>query len=104
MKTAWFYVLLSLARQERYGSDIEDDVRRLSEGRVRLWPATLYGSLEELMEKGWIRELASDEAPADANRARWYRIRPEGRAALVEEVERSEALTRLARHRLREEG
>lgn len=64
-----------------------------------------YGSLEELVDKGWIRELEPCEEPADAaGRSRWYRIRSEGRAALVEEVERTEAVTRVARRRLSEGG
>lgn len=101
MRKPWFYILLSLASRDRYGSEIQEDVRELSDGEVRLWPATLYGSLEELVERGWIRELDSSEEPdSAAGRSRYYRIRPEGRAALTEEVERSEAVARLARRRL----
>ena len=36
------------------------------------------------------------------SRSRWYRIRAEGREALTEEVERTEAMARIARHRLEE--
>lgn len=101
MKKPWFFILLSLASRDRYGSDIQEDVRALSDGDVRLWPATLYGSLEELVERGWIRELDGAEAPADgASRSRWYAIEPEGREALRAEVERSDAVNRVARRRL----
>ena len=104
MKKPWFFILLSLASRDRYGSDIQEDVRVLSDGDVRLWPATLYGSLEELVERGWIRELDVHEAPSAAvSRSRWYTIRPEGREALRAEVERSDAVNRVARRRLRRE-
>lgn len=105
MRRPWFYILLSLASRERYGAEIQEDVRTLSDGGVRLWPATLYGSLEELVGEGWIEELGSGEEPADAGgRSRWYRITPEGRAALAEEVERTETVARIARRRLGREG
>ncbi|MGD2070253.1 MAG: helix-turn-helix transcriptional regulator [Gemmatimonadota bacterium] len=105
MRRAWFYILLSLASRERYGAEIQEDVRALSDGEVRLWPATLYGSLEELVDDGWIEELAPGEEPADAGgRSRWYRITAEGRAALVEQVERAETVAGIARRRLGREG
>ena len=101
MKRHWFFILLSLAERDRYGSEIQEDVRALSEGSVRLWPATLYGSLEELVERRWIRELAHAEVPtAGGARSRFYRLSPEGRRALIEEIERTEALARTARGRL----
>lgn len=105
MRKPFFYILLSLASADRYGTDIQEDVRALSESAVRLWPATLYGSLEELVERGWIRELGASESPDDAaGRSRWYRIEAAGRDALAEEVRRTEALVRVARRRLGAEG
>jgi DNA-binding PadR family transcriptional regulator len=101
VKKPWFFILLSLTARDRYGSDIQEDVRSLSDGDVRLWPATLYGSLEELVERGWIRELDADEAPdGGANRSRWYTIESDGREALRAEVERSDAVNQVARRRL----
>lgn len=101
MKPHWFYILLSAADRPRYGSAIQEDVRALSGGEVRLWPATLYGSLEELTEKGWLEELEPEEIPRDgAGRERFYRISAEGRAALRREVERMEGLAGVARVRL----
>ena len=100
MRKPWFFILLSLAARDRYGSDIQEDVRALSNGDVRLWPATLYGSLEELVERGWIRELADAETPDGTARSRWYTILPAGREALRSEVERSDAVNREARQRL----
>ena len=105
MKRPWFYVLLSLASSDRYGSDIQEDVRHLTDGEVKLWPATLYGSLDELRERGWIRQLEAHEQPDDGGgRERFYRITDAGREALRGEVRRMEELTRLVRTRMQTSG
>ena len=84
MKPHWFFILLSVSAAPRYGTAIQDDVRELSGGGVRLWPATLYGSLEELVEQGWLEEIADDERPEGiSGRERFYRITRAGRVALV---------------------
>lgn len=103
MKSHWFYILLSLSSSARYGSAIQEDVRALSDGEVRLWPATLYGSLEELTERGWLEEIDATERPADSGgRERFYRLSGEGRRALEAEAERLEALAGVVRARLNE--
>src|SRR5262245_44485465 len=57
MRRPWFFILLSLAQRDRHGSGIVRDVLDLTSGELRLWPVTLYGSLDELRENGWIREV-----------------------------------------------
>jgi DNA-binding PadR family transcriptional regulator len=101
MKHNWFYVLLSVSSSPRYGTAIHDDVRELSGGAVRLWPATLYGSLEELAQRGWLEEVGEDERPEGiAGRERFYRLTHPGREALEGEVARLESLAGLVRARL----
>lgn len=101
MKQHWFFILLSVSAAPRYGTAIQDDVRALSDGGVRLWPATLYGSLEELVEHGWLEEVADDERPAGTSgRERFYRATRAGRLALEREAARLESLARVARMRL----
>lgn len=103
MKRHWFFVLLSVSSSPRYGTAIQEDVRELSDGRVRLWPATLYGSLEELANLGWLEEVDEDERPAGiAGRERFYRLTAAGRRALEGEVERMQFLASEARARLDE--
>lgn len=103
MKRHWFYILLSVSASARYGTAIQDDVRRLSGGEVRLWPATLYGSLEELSERGWIEEVAAEERPQDiSGRERFYRLTGPGREVLEHEVSRLENVAVRARARLAE--
>jgi DNA-binding PadR family transcriptional regulator len=101
VKPHWFFILLSVAAAPRYGTAIQEDVRELSGGGVRLWPATLYGSLEELVEEGWLEEVPDDERPAGiSGRERFYRMTRTGRAALAGEAARLESLARAARARL----
>jgi DNA-binding PadR family transcriptional regulator len=101
MKPHWFFILLSVSASPRYGTAIQDDVRELSDGGVRLWPATLYGSLEELVEQGWLEEIAGDERPeGTSGRERFYRATRAGRAALAREAARLESLAGVARTRL----
>jgi len=101
MKPNWFYILLSLASGPRHGSAIQDEARTLSDGAVRLWPATLYGSLEELVRQGWIEELPEQDRPAGGlGRERFYRLTAVGRQSLEAECARLEQLARTARARL----
>jgi DNA-binding PadR family transcriptional regulator len=101
MKPHWFFILLSVSASPRYGTAIQDDVRELSDGGVRLWPATLYGSLEELVEQGWLEEIADDERPErTSGRERFYRTTRAGRQALKREAARLESLASVTRTRL----
>jgi DNA-binding PadR family transcriptional regulator len=101
VKPHWFFILLSVAPEPRYGTAIQDDVRALSDGSVRLWPATLYGSIEELVRLGWIEEVGDDKRPGGGSgRERFYRITASGRQALDAESARLESLARVARSRL----
>ena len=103
LKTPWYYILVALAAGDRHGLAIAREVLALSDGLVRLWPATLYGALEELCDRGWIEEL--DEArgrPAEeSERRRYYRITRSGRAAVTAETERLAGLVRVARARVK---
>lgn len=100
LKTNWFYILLSLSGQEQHGYGIMNDVLERTNGQIRLWPATLYGTLKRLIEEGLIEE--SDERPApelDDARRRYYRLTPQGKSALQTESERLEELVGILRKR-----
>jgi len=95
LKSQWFHILLSLAGEEQHGYGIMQEVFQRTTGQVRLWPATLYGSLRRLIESGLIEE--SDERPApelDDARRRYYRLTPLGRRVLDAECERLQELVR----------
>ena len=46
LKSNWLHILLSLVEGEQHGYSIMQDVLERRDGNVRLWPATLYGSLK----------------------------------------------------------
>jgi len=106
MRRHWFFILLSLAERDRHGSGVMRDVLELTEGELKLWPVTLYGSLDELRDHGWIRALEGPPADAedDSARRRWFRITLAGRRALAAEVGRLEATVRVASRRLAHSG
>jgi DNA-binding PadR family transcriptional regulator len=101
LKTTWFYILLALAGGDLHGLGIAREVGALSERRVRLWPATLYGAIEELADRGWITELDAPRRPAaESERRRYYRLTRPGRAVLASETDRLAAVLRVARGRV----
>ncbi len=104
MKKNWFFILVSLADGERHGLAIMRDVLELTNREVRLWPAALYGSLDELRDRGWIEELADERSrPAgESERKRYYRITAAGRLALSEETDRMAGLVSAARARMKQ--
>jgi DNA-binding PadR family transcriptional regulator len=101
LKPHFFYILLALADADAHGLAIAREVQALSDGQLRLWPATLYGSLDDLRTRGWIEELSDDRGrPAhESDRKRYYRITPDGRSVLADEADRLGRLARIARAR-----
>lgn len=95
---AMFHILLAVAERERHGYAIMQDVLERTDGKLRLGPGTLYGSIKRLLADGLIEEL--DERPDPDNddmRRRYYRITRLGRKVASEESSRLAALLRHAR-------
>lgn len=103
MKNRVYLILLALADSDLHGLGIARAVQELSDGQTRLWPASLYGTLDELAESGWIEELDDPrERPADeSEKKRFYRLTRAGHRALAVETERLAALVKIARSRLK---
>jgi DNA-binding PadR family transcriptional regulator len=105
LRTNWFHVLLCLAEHEQHGYGIMQEVLERTAGKVRLWPATLYGSLRRLREDELIEECeAGPGREADDLRRRYYRLTPFGRQVLTAEVARLEELLKAARAKRRAFG
>ena len=103
MKNRIYLILLALADSDLHGLGIARAVQDLSDGQTRLWPASLYGTLEELEETGLIEELDDPRhRPADeSEKKRFYRLTRAGHRALAAETERLAALVKVARSRLK---
>ena len=98
LKPHWFHVLLSLANQEQHGYGIMQEVLERTAGKVRLWPATLYGTLKRLIDEELICESNDRPAPdLDDARRRYYRLTKLGRRILDAECRRLEDLVGVIR-------
>jgi len=96
LKPQWFHILLSLAAGEQHGYGIMQEVLNRTNGKVRLWPATLYGSIKRLIEAELIQESAERPAPEfDDARRRYYRLTRLGTQVLDAECERLQELVRV---------
>jgi len=93
---AVFQILIALADQPLHGYGIMLDIVERSDGRVKLSPGTLYGSIKQMLEDGWIEEVPGRATPDDERR-RYYRLTPEGREAARQEMARMSALLNHAR-------
>ncbi len=88
LKPQWFQILLAVSDTRRHGAGIREEVLRQTDGRLRLWPTSLYGSLKHLVSAGHLRETQLDGAEGDGDRRRFYELTDRGREALATEVRR----------------
>ena len=86
-----FHILIALADRDLHGYAIMQDVATRTNGKLRLSPGTLYGSIKRLLEQGLIEELEADD------RRRYYRLTVPGRNAAKNEATRLMELVDQAR-------
>ena len=96
LKPVWFHILLTLSEQPTHGYAIRQAVDARTGGSLRLWPATLYGSIGELEDAGLIEEWEPADT-FDALPRRFYKLTRLGDRVVLAETERLETLVRLAR-------
>jgi len=100
-----FHILLSLAGTEQHGYGLMKEVLERTNDAVRIWPATLYGTLQRLIAAGLIEE--SDERPVaelDDARRRYYRLTRLGRTVLELEYKRLQEMARMVQKKRRQEA
>jgi DNA-binding PadR family transcriptional regulator len=86
-------VLASLADGDKHGYAMMEDIERFA--GVRLGPGTLYGAITRLEQQKWIKPVASDD------RRQPYRITAEGRAHLIDLLQRLNAVVKTGLSRLK---
>ncbi len=97
VKPRWFHILLALSEQDRHGSDIVREVESQTGGDLKLWPAMLYGSLEQMEDAGLLVELDDAARPeGTSGRRRYFRMTVAGRRMLADEAARLSRLADLA--------
>jgi DNA-binding PadR family transcriptional regulator len=98
LQEAAFHILMALADEDRHGYAIIQDVAVRTGGALRLSAATMYRSIQRMLEQGMIVETNERPAPdEDDERRRYYRITPFGTAVARAEARRLTHLIKLAR-------
>src|SRR5215475_901368 len=88
MPPAMFYILFALADGDKHGYAIMQETLKLSEGSVRMGPATLYTNVQRLLASDLIKEVAGQGSGETEARRRYYRLGKQGKAALEKELQR----------------
>ena len=100
LPAAVFQILIALGEDEKHGYAVMQDVSERTDGRVRMSPGTLYGSIRKMLDEGLIEEIfqrGARGAPKDDERRRYYRVTRFGRAVAAAEAARLSALLHHAR-------
>ena len=85
-----FFILLALY-QARHGYAIMQFVEEKTKGRLIIGAGSLYGALESLSQKGWIRIYDASDA-----RKKQYIITDEGKRVAERELKRIQSLACIA--------
>ncbi len=86
MSESYYYILLCLSKGANHGYGIMQMTQKLSEGDVIIGSGTMYGATSNMMKKGWIKEILSNEPGLE--RKRLYCLTEQGREALSNEINR----------------
>jgi DNA-binding PadR family transcriptional regulator len=87
---AGFLILLALASGDKHGYALMREARDLSDGEFQIGPATLYTTIQRLLESGWIREVPGPKN--SDSRRRHYSLTADGTSALRLELKRMETI------------
>lgn len=97
---AVLHILLALATRECHGYGIMKQVESDSQGKVKMGPGTLYGSVRRMIEAGLIDESDKRIDPTmDDERRVYYKITALGRRTLAAELQRYREVVAVARER-----
>jgi DNA-binding PadR family transcriptional regulator len=97
---AVLHILLALSTGERHGYGIMKQVKADSQGKVRMGPGTLYGSIARMTEAGLVRESERRVDPEmDDERRIYYQLTDAGQTALGAELKRYRGVVAVAEGR-----
>lgn len=86
MSESYYYILLCLSKGPNHGYGIMQMTEKLSGGEVTIGSGTMYGATGNMMKKGWIQEIISNEPGLE--RKRLYTLTESGKEALCAEISR----------------
>jgi DNA-binding PadR family transcriptional regulator len=89
---AAFLILFALASGDKHGYAIMQEARKLSDQSFQIGPATLYTTIQRLLDFDRIREVPGPEH--GDSRRKYYRLTGAGKSALTSELARMEAIVK----------
>lgn len=89
-----FSILLALSLKPRHGYEIMQQVAEDSDGKIKLSPSSLYGSIKQLRDNNLIEEFDNGDT-----RRRYYKLTNTGLRKLSSEIEYYQASVTIARQR-----
>lgn len=90
-----FSILLALSLKPRHGYELMTQVTLDSNGRIKLGPGSLYGTIKSLSEEHLVEEM-----PFESNdRRRYYRLTKRGWDRLSAEMDYYNGVVNLAQQR-----
>jgi DNA-binding PadR family transcriptional regulator len=92
-----FSILLALSLQPRHGYEIMQQVDADSNGKVKLGPGALYGTIKQLVRDGYVEEL---EQTFEQSRRRYYKLTSAGWIRLEAELDYFRSAVTLSKKRL----
>ena len=86
LSESYYYILLCLSKGPNHGYGIMQMTQTLSGGDVKIGSGTMYGATSNMIKKGWIKEIFSEEQGFEKKRL--YTLTDEGKSAFEAEVNR----------------
>lgn len=97
LSTVMFHILLSLGEGERHGYALKREIVKRTNGKLKVGPGVLYGSINKMLELGLIEESEDRPDPhLDDERRRYYRITTLGTQVARAEAARMRELAEIA--------
>jgi len=90
---ALFYILL-VVRKPNHGYGIIQEISKITKGRLVLGPGTLYGAINSMLSKNWIKLYSEDKA---SRKKKEYILTKDGEEIFYKEVERLKELIQNAK-------
>ena len=87
--------MLSLLNGDKHGYAIMKDVLDISEGEIKMGPATLYTNIKRLLEQGYIAEVCEkvgSPSSRPGERRRYYSLTADGQTMVTSELSRIKRL------------
>jgi DNA-binding PadR family transcriptional regulator len=92
LPAASLHIVLALLDGELHGYAVMKQVGELSDGAFKMGPGTLYGTLNRLVDDGFVVETTDRVERSESERRRYYELTADGRSVALVELARLQTL------------